>query len=98
MAWYIRGALSGGFGGVENAEWIETKAENGEQAMADAEEIAREEYESYGGSHGLFDYGEYMEENPDATDADADEERAQDIESWIDYDAEWFDINPNEEE
>lgn len=97
MAWWIRGALGGGFGGVENADWIETEAENEEQALRWADEEARQEYESYEGSNGLFNYDEYMEENPDATEGDADEEREQDIDSWIDSEAQWFDNNPNEE-
>ena len=90
MAWYIRGALGGSFGGVENADWIATEAQNKEQAMGWAEEEARQEYESYEGSNGLFDYEEYMEENPDATEADADAEREQDIDSWVDFDAQEF--------
>ena len=98
MTWYIRGALGGGFGGVENADWIATEAENEEQAMRWAEEEARQEYESYEGSNGLFDHEEYMEENPESTDADADAEREQDIDSWIDFDAKEFEEDPNAED
>ena len=90
MAWFIKGALGGGYGGTANAEWQESDAQNFDQAMIDAEELARQEYEGYEGSNGLFNYDEYMEENPDATEQDADEEREQDIDSWIDYEAKEF--------
>ena len=82
--WYIRYGLGGGFGGCgdwEEARWAFDKT----SAYAEAEEEARSEYESYGNLHGLFDYDIFMEENPDATEEDAELEREQDMESWIEY-------------
>ena len=98
MAWYIKGGLGGGFGGLDACEWERTDASSKEDAIVWAEQSAREEYESYGGMHGLFNYEEYMDENPDADEEDARLEEESDIDSWVEYEAKWFDNDPNEED
>jgi len=86
MNFRIRYGLGGGFGGC--GDWEYVTAYTSEHANAIAEELAIEEYNSYGEMHGLFNYEDFMEENRDATDEDAEAEREDDIQSWIEYEVE----------
>ena len=85
MAFEIKYALGGGFGGVENVDWEPCEAESLEEATQWAYEGARDEYHSYGGSHGLFNREDALEEDPDLTDDDLNALEVDDMEGWIEY-------------
>jgi hypothetical protein len=79
--------LSGGFGGIQNYEVIQSNSI--ETAEDEARFMAVEEYESYCGSNGLRDIQDIMDED------EVDEDEAYDIyndemDSWLDYYAEPF--------
>lgn len=95
MAWYIKYGMGGGFGGL--GDWEVSNSTTEESALMYAEEKAREEYESYEGNHGILSYEDFMEDNPEGTEEEFEESREQDIDSWIDYKAKWFEENPNED-
>lgn len=78
--------LGGGFGGA--TEHIIEEFENLEDAEEYAWEEACEEYESYGGMHGLFNREEALEEYSDLTEEDLDAMYDEDRENWIEYWAE----------
>lgn len=98
MAWYIKSALNGGFGGTKYCDWELTDAENEQDAESWAFEAACECYESYGGMHGLFNEDEARDEDPNLTDEDIEEMYNEDRESWLEYEAKWFDTDPKEEQ
>lgn len=79
----IRYALGGGFGGTQFKDWETIDAKD----LAEAEEEACNEYRSYEGMHGLFNREEELVENPDLTEADLDAMERDDIESWIEFEA-----------
>jgi hypothetical protein len=70
---YVKAALAGGFGGIDNADWQKIEAKDQEDADQQAYLMACEEYETYVGSSGLREIGEIMEED------DVDEEDAYEI-------------------
>ena len=84
----IYAGLGGGFGGAKYSGTGEFKSE--EDAYQVAYAIAREEYESYEGYHGILDWHDTAEAN----DLDPDDEDNYDViselydeevESWIEY-------------
>jgi hypothetical protein len=79
--------LAGGFGGIQNYVVIEASSES------DAEDQARlmsvEEYESYAGSNGLRDIQDIMDED-EVDEDEAYEIYDQEMDSWLDYEAEPF--------
>lgn len=87
MKFRIRYALGGGFGGCENKDWEEIEAEDLDEANTIAWQNACEEYDSYLGMHGIRDIDEIMEED-DCDEEEAEAERNEDRESWIEYEAE----------
>lgn len=92
----IYAGLSGGFGG---ANYIGTYEYNSEQeANEDAYRIAIEEYESYGGHHGLMNWNECRQDLIDSfgeepTDEEVDSHYQEYMESCIEY---W--VKPYKEE
>lgn len=87
MKFLIKGALGGGFGGVGSQDGEIVEAKDYDQAYRMAEELAREEYESYEGLHGIRDLSDIMEEEG-CSEEDAVAIYEEDIESWIEYTAE----------
>lgn len=84
----IYAGLGGSFGGASYHGTGEFKSE--EDASKVAYEIAREEYESYEGYHGIKDWADVAEDNnldPDDEDnfEEIDELYNEEIESWIEY-------------
>lgn len=82
----VRYGLGGGFGGY--GDWEPCfSCKNIEEALEFARECAVQEYESYGGMHGLITEEEIAEENPDWDDEAIMDAVREDMESWIMYDA-----------
>ena len=84
----IYAGLGGSFGGASYHGTGEFKSE--EEASQVAYEIARGEYESYEGYHGIKDWSDIAEDNnldPDDEDnfEEIDELYNEEIESWIEY-------------
>lgn len=84
----IYAGLGGSFGGASYHGTGEFKSE--EEASQVAYEIAREEYESYEGYHGIKDWADVAEDNnldPDDENnfEEIDELYNEEIESWIEY-------------
>jgi hypothetical protein len=96
MAWYIRYGMGGGFG--DAGDWEEIQSENEEQANRVAYEAACENFSSYVGIHGVMSAADFMEDDPSLSEEEAQEMENEECESWIHYEAKWFDNNPNEEE
>jgi hypothetical protein len=87
MKYKITYGLGGGFGGADpDGEII--FALSLENAEHEAYERAKEEYESYGGMHGLLTVESVMEEDEELTEDEAQEVVNDDMESWLDYSAE----------
>ena len=89
MPWFkIYTGLSGGFGG---AHYDGTYEYNDiEEALEDAYQRAVDEYESYGGHHGLMSWDECREDLEESfgyapTDDDVDLHYREEVESWISY-------------
>ncbi len=84
-------ALSGGFGGIERAEWVKIEATSLQDAMEYAYEEACNEYASYEGYHGLRDESEIAEEFEEADEEFTNEDVWQiyvdEREGWLEYDA-----------
>lgn len=79
----IYAGLGGGFGG---GYYIKTTLETTrEWAEEEAYDEACEIYDSYGGTQGLFDREEALEEDPDLNDEELDEMYNEDRENWVDY-------------
>lgn len=93
MAWYIKYGMGGGYGGSELTDWEKVDVDTKEEADAWAYESACEEFES----SGEFDYDDFHNEYPDATEEDEWEAYCLEREFWIFYFAEEFNTNPNEE-
>lgn len=84
MNFFIIGyGLSGGFGGINQYEVI--KAKDLKEAIDEAHLSAREEYDRYDGMYGLQTIDEILEENPDFTTRDAEEEWEEQREGWLEY-------------
>jgi len=79
----IYAGLGGGFGGENYIETIRNIDED--SAMNMAYEAACEEYEGFGGLHGLFNREEALEEDPDLSDEELDEMESEDRKFWIEY-------------
>lgn len=86
--------LSGGFGGAHFQETVEVNSH--EEALDVARDLAFEEYESYGGYHGLYTWDSMRQEiadqlydgDLDAVDEeDVDMAYAEEVEGWIVYKA-----------
>lgn len=75
--------IGGGFGGAQNYEAI--FAHSKEEANNIAYESAIEEYESYGGMHGLTSIEDIMGQDEDLSEDEAREQYFQEMESWLDY-------------
>ena len=69
------------------------RAESEEQAVEEAYWLAIEEFDSWAGMHGLTSLSEIMEENPDLSEEDAEEEYNQAREDCVEYSATLFDPN-----
>lgn len=88
MLYNIYAGLGGGFGGATYKCTMEFNSEDDASRYAYLE--ARDDYDSYGGMHGLFD-PEDAWENPEDYGFDEMTEEAieelyeEDLESWIDY-------------
>ena len=80
--WRIYAGLGGGFGG---AYYQFNEITDKDTAESIAFEQACEIYDSYGGMHGLFNYKDAKEEDPELTEEELDEMYNEDRESWIDY-------------
>lgn len=81
---WIRYGLGGGFGGVGN--WEEINVSSLEEAENEAYWAACEEYEAYGGMHGLLTIEDIMEEE-ELSEEEAEEQYREYRESWLDYEA-----------
>jgi hypothetical protein len=81
----IKYGLGGGFGGIEFNDWEEIEADDLEMAESHAYEAACQEYESYEGLHGIYSVQDYMDEDPDITEEDAEQMFLDDRESWVEY-------------
>jgi len=79
----IFAGLSGGFGGA--TEYGIEEFTTDQDAMDYAYEVACNEYESYGGLHGLFNEEDALDENPDLSQEELDAMYEEDREYWIDY-------------
>jgi hypothetical protein len=80
----MRYALGGGFGGCDHAEWEDCESKTEREAMDEAWIHACEEYDSYGGMHGLTSVEGLMEEE-DLEEDDAIAAYEEERESWLDY-------------
>lgn len=84
MAKYIIFAgLGGGFNSVCQQKIEDYNSED--EALADAYEIACEEYDSYGGMHGLFNIEDALAEDPSLTNEDLNTMYFEDLETWVVY-------------
>jgi hypothetical protein len=88
MKYNIYAGLGGSFGGATYQGTGEFKSE--EDASEVAYDIAREEYESYEGYHGILDWHDIAEANDlDPDDEDNYDEISElyneEVESWIEY-------------
>lgn len=81
----MRYGLGGGFGGIDDNEWVPCFSLKLEEAIEEAYEAAVEEYHSYDGLHGLDTYDSIKEKNPDWDDDEIYQELNEIIENWIDY-------------
>jgi hypothetical protein len=81
---WIRYALSGGFGGCERADWEEVECKDLQAAEEAAYQGACEEYDQYEGLHGLRTVEEIMEED-EVSEKEAEEIYQEERESWLDY-------------
>jgi len=79
----IFAGLGGGFGGAHEVAIEEH--ENLDDAEDSAYEHACNEYESYGGMHGLFTEEEALDENPELTENELADMALEDMENWIEY-------------
>ena len=84
MTYQIRYGLGGGFGGCKNKEWEDTDAKTEEQASDEAYGLACEEYDSYGGMHGLRTVNSIMEEDG-VDEKEAESILEEEYDSWVDY-------------
>lgn len=82
----IFAGLGGGFGGA--FEVVIEEHNNLTNAIYSAYEYACNEYDSYGGMHGLFNEEDALAENPDLTEEELEEMRQEDLEAWVEYWAE----------
>jgi hypothetical protein len=89
----IFAGLGGSFGGAQEVETGEF--ENEEKANKRAYELAKEEYESYQGLHGIPDEESIKEENPEYSDEDIQQAINDDMESWLDYYVEEIKTKPS---
>ena len=88
MAWYkIYAGLGGGFGGARYQGTFECDSED--DALEDAFRMAREEYESYEGYHGILDWEECKQDcidsGWDSDDDTVNERYEEEVEGWISY-------------
>lgn len=91
MKYNIYAGLSGSFGGATYQGALEGSEDEAERT---AWEYAIEEYESYGGMHGLLTWDDVAEENelnPREDIEEIDDLYMEEIESWIEYYAVPFD-------
>lgn len=88
----IFAGLGGGFGGAESHGIVECKTQA--DAEREAYDRAWEEYESYGGYHGLDDYDTVKQDLADhlydgdidaVPDDEADQAYVEQVEGWIEY-------------
>lgn len=92
MAMYnIYAGLGGGFGGPSVVDVREF--EDYDEAMEYAREQAIEEYQSYEGFHGVFDRDDVRQDlllsfGKEPTEDEIEQKYWEEIESWIEYDAE----------
>ena len=84
MAYQIKYGLGGGFGGCKNKEWEDTDATTEEVAVNKAYGLACEEYDSYGGRHGLRTIDSIMEDDG-VDEAEAEWILQDEYDSWVDY-------------
>ena len=80
----VRYGLGGGFGGP--GEWEEVEETSLDNAEKYAYECACEEYDSYGGLHGLDDIESIIEEE-ECSEEDAEIIWRENRESWLAYEA-----------
>lgn len=85
QTFWIRGGLSGSFGGVESQEWEEIQSPNEEGAYNEAYQIACDIYETYDGMYGLRTVDEIMEEDGIEDYSEALQEWVEARESWLIY-------------
>ena len=85
MKFEMRYALGGGFGGCKQAEWEDCFSKTYDDAVTESYQMACEEYDSYGGAHGLDSEESIREENPDWGDDEVSEEYKDCRESWLEY-------------
>jgi len=83
----IKGALSGGFGGCKNKDWVYINAKNDEKACEEAWLLACEEYYMYDGTNGILSIGEIME-NEEIMEDEAIKYWYEQREFWLDYEYE----------
>ena len=86
MLYNVYAGLGGGFGGATYQGTGDFP--NEEQAAQEAYRIAREEYESYEGLHGILGFEEVADENDLDLEEDDDlirELYEDEVESWIEY-------------
>lgn len=69
------------------------RAESEDQAVEEAYWLSIECYDSWAGMHGLTGYEEIMEDDPDLSEEDVEEEYNQVREDCVEYSAELFDPN-----
>ena len=74
--------MTGGFGGLDNADWEEDNFNYASEEDVLAEECAKDLFESYAGLHGVQSW---EDENPDYTENDINEAYREEMDSWIDY-------------
>lgn len=89
----IYAGLGGGFGGAQHLETAQFANES--DANDYAYQLALQEYQSYEGMHGLYEFADIYE-NPtdfgldeDCTEDEAHEAYLQEVESWIEY---WVEV------
>lgn len=95
MKYRIKGALGGGFGGVDRADWEYIDADDDDDAREQAYDLACDVYDSYDGLNGLLSIDAIMMEEgvneDEAVDIYCDER-----ESWLEYIYERVDIGLTE--
>jgi hypothetical protein len=76
-------------------DWEKIDANNEEDATMWAYEEALLDYQTYEGLHGVMSISDFIEEDG-LTEEEAEDAYHEEVENRINYEAKWFDGDPNE--
>lgn len=74
-----------GYGSLNALDYKIIEGVTEEQASQEAYRLALEDLESYRGLHGILDFEETKEENPDCDDEEIERIMQEEAESWVNY-------------